>query len=221
MITFLGLLNYEIDESTKEYRIEIFVISFFSYFRSKILLLFMKNYEILLIINPQFSDEEIHPFLEGVFNVIKRNNGEVKEHKILGRNKLAYPVKHAKFGVYVLAQVEIESRNVEKLIAEFSMMPEILRFDVSNEISKSDFTLKPFEAKDQNESETSMMAAREERVDSAVENMDNKETVVKAAEKSEEPEMTEDEAEKKAKDHKSSIDELDKKLDEILKEEII
>lgn len=185
----------------------------------------IKNYEILLIINPQFSDEEIPSFLEGVFNVIKRNSGEVKEYKILGRNKLAYPLKHAKFGVYVLAQVEIESLGVEKLSAELAMMLEILRFDVSNEVSKGDFSFKSFEIKDQSESKTVRTPVYEEKkVESAVENLGREQSMAPAAEVLEKPievPMSAEESEKKAKDSKISLDELDKKLDEILKEEII
>lgn len=197
----------------------------------------MKNYEILLIINPQFSDDEIPSFLEGVFGIIKRNNGIVADHKVLGRNKLAYPVKRAKFGVYVLAHVEIETSEMKKLSAELGMAPEILRFDVSNEVSKGDFTFKPFEKKDQSESEAPRMSREEKthlshktsagEIESAVENLDNKEPAVSEkiegslSAPAEEPEISVEDAEKKAKDDKVSLDELDKKLDEILKEEII
>jgi ribosomal protein S6 len=198
----------------------------------------MKNYEILLIINPQFSDEEVPSVLEGVFEIIKRNSGEIKEHKILGRNKLAYPIKRAKFGIYVLTQMEIDPLQMEKLGKEITMMPEILRLDVSNEVSKGDFSFKPFGTKELNETEVSGMPAREENVhpehkasdgnaESAVENFDAAQPVaaVEVPEKLvEEPEVAPaiaEDAEKKAKDSKASLDELDKKLDEILKEEII
>jgi small subunit ribosomal protein S6 len=192
----------------------------------------MKNYEFLLIINPRLSDEEIPSFLEGVFSAVKKNNGSVVEHKILGRNKLAYPLKHAKFGVYVLMQVEIESLEVKKLSSEISIMPEILRFDVSNEVSKGDFTFKPFEIKDPSETEaprTPRPPYEEKKAESVVENIDVAQPIAEVTEKvaeilAEEPEVAPvvtEEVEKKTKDAKVSLDELDKKLDEILKEEII
>lgn len=180
----------------------------------------MKNYEILLIINPQFSDEEVPSILESIFNVIKKNNGAVKEHKILGRNKLAYPIKRAKFGVYVLAQVEIEPIEIKKLNAELAIMSEILRFDISNEISKGDFSFKLFEIKDQSEIGAAKIPTwQEKKVESAAENLDKENAISETKEESslESPE----DMDKKEKDLKISLDELDKKLDEILKEEII
>jgi len=206
----------------------------------------MKNYEILLIINPQFSDEEIPSFLEGIFSVIKKNNGTIKEHKILGRNKLAYPIKHAKFGVYVLVQVEVESLEVKKITAEIEIMPGILRFDVSNEVSKGDFSFKHPEIKDSIEAEITESPVsvneevketkQEEKADDVTVDSETVQPSVEAVEevekteKAEEPEVTvepeleepkEEKEEEKVKGSKVSLDELDKKLDEILKEEII
>ncbi|MEA3272387.1 MAG: 30S ribosomal protein S6 [Patescibacteria group bacterium] len=170
----------------------------------------MKPYEFLLILSPQFSDEELPGVLDGIFNAIKKEGGEIKQHKVVGRQPLAYPINHMKHGCYVLAEIEIESLALPKVNRDLRLMPEILRLDISKDVSegkKFDFQERKVETQPVTSPEVGIKPVE----------------VKSTPEPIEEPKPAEETAVDKDKvdKEKISLEDLDKKLEEILNEEVL
>lgn len=208
----------------------------------------MKTYEFLFILSPQFSDEELPGIIDNVFAEVKKEGGEVKSHKIIGRQTLAYPINNKKHGIYVLAEIEAESLSLSKISRALKLAPEILRLDVSKEVSSIDLSfVKKESSKDKEEKleqdkkvenveeEKEENEVKEDSIDEEETENNKEEGVVKEDEEAtkeedsvDEKDEEEKEEEKEKEDIVSSrneekipLDDLDKKLDEILNEEVL
>ncbi len=68
----------------------------------------MRDYELTLIINPDFSDEQLEATLNNVGRFVSERGGTVAEVDRWGKRRLAYPIKHRSEGNYVMARLQME-----------------------------------------------------------------------------------------------------------------
>lgn len=87
----------------------------------------MRNYELLLIINPEVAEEDIPGTIDKVGSYLTAKGGTVGETKRWGKRKLAYPIDRCKEGNYVLARLEMEPDHVAELEASLRISEKILR----------------------------------------------------------------------------------------------
>lgn len=73
------------------------------------------KYELFYLVPPQYTDPELEGIFKKVAGLVEKAGGKVIRHESLGRLKLAYPIKQARHGVYVLAHVEAEPSAVKEL----------------------------------------------------------------------------------------------------------
>lgn len=64
----------------------------------------MRFYEVLYILHPDLSDEEYAALVQRFNDVVEKHNGVVIKVEEWGKKTLAYPVKRAEKGSYVLLQ---------------------------------------------------------------------------------------------------------------------
>lgn len=76
----------------------------------------MKNYEILFIVKPTLSEEDLKKVVANFENILTSNGATIKENKEMGQRELAYEIKDFKSGFYYI--VTIESAN-DAAINEF------------------------------------------------------------------------------------------------------
>ena len=88
------------------------------------------KYEMLYIVPQQFSDAEVNGIMERAAEMVKKAGGTIPRHEILARLKLAYPIKHAKHGTYVLAHFDIAETAVNELDRQVGLTDEILRHQI-------------------------------------------------------------------------------------------
>ena len=79
----------------------------------------MKNYEIMFIVRPTLSEEEVKKVVDNFKKVITDNGSKITEVKEMGQRELAYEIKKFKSGYYFVFEVEA---NDDKAIKEFDRL---------------------------------------------------------------------------------------------------
>ncbi|MEO2068394.1 MAG: 30S ribosomal protein S6 [Desulfurobacteriaceae bacterium] len=116
-------------------------------------------YEMVYILRPTMSDEEIEKGIEKVNSYVQRYNGEVLLIDKWGRRELAYPINDYDKGYYVLEYIRTNDRDFVKNMENFFRINEdVLRFLT--------FRLKPSEVKELKEK----LAAKETKKEEAASN---------------------------------------------------
>ena len=87
----------------------------------------MPSYELVFIISPEVTDDEIPGTITKVTDIIGKVGGNVTEISQWGRRRLAYPIKRHAEASYVLAELELEPTSTRKLEAELRVSGEVLR----------------------------------------------------------------------------------------------
>ncbi len=87
----------------------------------------MSNYELVLIISPEVTDEEMPDFIAKVGDLIGKVGGTVDEVNQWGKRQLAYPIKRFAEGNYVLSKVNLKPNVTKDLDASFRLSGKILR----------------------------------------------------------------------------------------------
>jgi len=98
-------------------------------------------YEMVYILRPTMSDEEIEAAIEKVNSYVKRFNGEVLKVDKWGKRQLAYPINDYDKGYYVLEYLKTnDSKFVRNMEGFFRINEDVIRFLL--------FRLKPSEVKE-------------------------------------------------------------------------
>ena len=79
----------------------------------------MRNYEIMFIVKPTLSDEEVKNVVKTFGEIITNNGSKLVETKDMGQRELAYEIKKFKSGFYYVFEVEA---NDDKAIKEFDRL---------------------------------------------------------------------------------------------------
>lgn len=87
----------------------------------------MPHYELLYLISNKFSEEEIKPIREKVSSLIINNQGKITQSVLLGKKRLAYPIKGFRFGYYNLVEFDMPGANLTNVSRALRLMSEILR----------------------------------------------------------------------------------------------
>lgn len=87
----------------------------------------MRDYELVVIVNPEIPDEEVGAAVERVHQLITARGGEVTQVDHWGRRRLAYPIATHLEGSYVLTQCRLEPAAVGKIEAGLGISEEVIR----------------------------------------------------------------------------------------------
>lgn len=87
----------------------------------------MSNYELVLIISPDVTDEEMPDFITKLGELINKVGGTVDEVNQWGRRQLAYPIKRSTEGNYVLSKLKLKPTVTKDIEANFRLSGKILR----------------------------------------------------------------------------------------------
>jgi small subunit ribosomal protein S6 len=85
------------------------------------------NYELVYIVNPVVTEEELPNVLGKVSDFVTRSGGTVNEVAQWGRKKLTYPIKKCIEGNYVLAKIELKPAAIKELEASLKLSTEVIR----------------------------------------------------------------------------------------------
>ncbi len=87
----------------------------------------MSNYEVVFIISPEVTDEDVPNTIDKISEIVSKSGGSVTEVSQWGRRKLAYPIKRFTEGNYVLAQLELKPSLTMELEAKLRLSNDVLR----------------------------------------------------------------------------------------------
>ena len=167
-------------------------------------------YELLYIVPTRYTDAEVEEIQKTVCGLIEKVGAKTVKEENLGRIRLAYPIKQAKHGSYILNYFEVapsgeewsESKTVADLDKELRMADNVLRHMIlrlEKGVPDRSFDLEAYVAPLSEEEEENKRAKR-------VISVEPSKFIAPIAET--EPVVREEKP--------LSMEELDKKLDEIL-----
>ncbi len=87
----------------------------------------MRQYEMMVILDPEVDERTVQPSLEKYLSVITGNSGTVDKLDIWGRRRLAYPIKKRNDGIYAVINFTAESGTAKELERQFGLNEAILR----------------------------------------------------------------------------------------------
>lgn len=86
----------------------------------------MRQYEIMIIVDPEIDERQVATSLERYLNVIKAN-GTVDNVDIWGRRRFAYDIDKRSEGVYVVVEFTTEPSVANELDRQLGLSESIMR----------------------------------------------------------------------------------------------
>ncbi len=90
----------------------------------------MRQYEVMIILDPSLDERTVGPSLEKYLEIIRKDNGQVEKVDIWGKRHLAYPIEKKEEGIYVVLDLKCESESVLELDRRLNLNDSILRTKV-------------------------------------------------------------------------------------------
>lgn len=87
----------------------------------------MVNYEGLFILSGDLHGEQLEKEVDFLKNEIVKVRGEISEAKLLGKRRLAYPIKKLKEGVFVLVNFQSLPGSIDEIQKKVSLNTLVLR----------------------------------------------------------------------------------------------
>jgi small subunit ribosomal protein S6 len=95
----------------------------------------VRNYELMVIVSPDVTEEDLAPAIERVATLISTAGGTltyVTHESPWGRRRLAYPIRHnshdVRDGFYVLHYFEIESDQIVEIERDLKLDDQVIRY---------------------------------------------------------------------------------------------
>ncbi len=96
----------------------------------------MNYYELLYIVRPTLSEEELKGLTEEIASVIQKADGELLKNEVWQKRTLAYPIKKFKQGYYVLVHFKASPDLPKVLEEKMRIKEDILRFMTTSMLKK-------------------------------------------------------------------------------------
>ncbi|CAB4332277.1 MAG: 30S ribosomal protein S6 [Actinobacteria bacterium] len=90
----------------------------------------MRNYEVVVILDPDLEERTVAPSLDTFLNVVKNDGGTVEKVDIWGRRRLAYEINKKAEGIYALLDVKCTPAAVAELDRQLGLNESVLRTKV-------------------------------------------------------------------------------------------
>ncbi|MDA1188249.1 MAG: 30S ribosomal protein S6 [Chloroflexi bacterium] len=87
----------------------------------------VREYELVMIIRPEATEEEVLANLEKVSKFITDRGGEVSETKNWGLRQFAYPIEKRREGTYISAKFNLDAQGALEMGKTLTASEEILR----------------------------------------------------------------------------------------------
>ncbi|ELE3072876.1 30S ribosomal protein S6 [Campylobacter lari] len=88
----------------------------------------MRHYEVLFILKPTLTEEEVSAKLEFVKEVLTKNGAEIESVVPMGTRKLAYKIKKYERGTYFVIYSKAPTNLIAELERVLRITEEVIRF---------------------------------------------------------------------------------------------
>ncbi|MBU0597040.1 30S ribosomal protein S6 [Patescibacteria group bacterium] len=87
----------------------------------------MNHYELLFILPGTLTESEVVPLVDKIKEVVTELEGTNVTVRDLGKNRLAYPIRHIRYGYFHLCRFEAEADKIKAIRNKIGLMSEPLR----------------------------------------------------------------------------------------------
>ena len=87
----------------------------------------MRQYELMIILDPDLEERTIPPSLDKFLSVITKDGGTVDKVDLWGKRRLAYDIKKKSEGIYAVVNFSSESATAKELDRQLGLNESILR----------------------------------------------------------------------------------------------
>ena len=111
-----------------------------------------RQYELVYILPPDTTEQQVAELHEQVGQVVTRMNGQMEKNENWGRRRLAYEIGHHKEGVYVLDVINGSGELMKELDRRLRVMDQVFRHMIVR-VDEEKSTIDRTRSKRQSESE--------------------------------------------------------------------
>ncbi|CAM3287667.1 MULTISPECIES: 30S ribosomal protein S6 [Tsukamurella] len=90
----------------------------------------MRNYELMVILDPSLDERTVAPSLETFLNVVRKDGGSIGNVDIWGKRRLAYEISKNAEGIYAVIDLTAEPATVNELDRQLKLNESVLRTKV-------------------------------------------------------------------------------------------
>jgi small subunit ribosomal protein S6 len=90
----------------------------------------MRNYELMVILDPELEERTVAPSLDTYLNVVRNDGGVVENVDVWGRRRLAYEINKNAEGIYAVVTLQAEPATVKELDRQLTLNESVLRTKV-------------------------------------------------------------------------------------------
>ena len=90
----------------------------------------MREYEVMVILDPSLEERTVQPSLDKYLNVIRKDGGSVENVDVWGRRRLAYEIQKNAEGIYAVIQLTAEPDTVKEFDRQLGLNESVLRTKV-------------------------------------------------------------------------------------------
>ncbi len=87
----------------------------------------MRQYELMVILDPELDDRTVAPSLDKLLAVVKKDGGKIDSVDIWGRRRLAYDIKKKSEGIYAVIQMTAEPATALELDRQLNLNEVVMR----------------------------------------------------------------------------------------------
>lgn len=87
----------------------------------------MRTYEIMFIVTPQTTDDDLQKLVAQLENIIKEKGGTVAKVDYWGRRKLAYPIRKFDDGIYTIIYLEGSGHEIFEVERRLRVTDSVMR----------------------------------------------------------------------------------------------
>lgn len=87
----------------------------------------MMYYELLCILPGTLSEDEAAPIIENVKKIVSDAGAANLHLESMGKNRLAYPIQHIRYGYFYILRFEAESKRVDEIQKKLVLVTSLLR----------------------------------------------------------------------------------------------
>ena len=87
----------------------------------------MRQYELMVILDPELDDRTVQPSLEKFLTVVSKDGGSVDNVDIWGRRRLAYDLRQKSEGIYAVVRMSAEPATALELDRQLNLNESVLR----------------------------------------------------------------------------------------------
>ena len=87
----------------------------------------MRQYEMMIILDPSLDERTVAPSLDTFLNVIRKDGGSVDKVDVWGKRRLAYEIDKKNEGIYAVVDFTSTPEAAKELDRQLSLNEQIMR----------------------------------------------------------------------------------------------